>query len=313
MSKEDNMNELKKVKHRFFAVTLFFCSLSLLAVLSPPLLAEEKVHEKHGKLTRPVAGMSVDEFMKVYYQIKYVKDCRDYYCLGGLYLVNKNGFKRERRWDRYRIILDDHKNGIDYKDLIVFTQPQNVKGLAVLTWTYLDPNRDQDVWLWLPSLRKIRRVSQTEEDDSFLGTDWTYEECTTRTWEDEIYRLLGEESFPGYTSKYNNSEFNKGVACYLVEAKPKKKDWYYLKRNIFLNKDTAQNIFEELYDSKGVAFKTLSRLWGDFGGPYVTEDYIEVVDFRTDHMSIIDVEKVVYDQGLNENFFSERTLMRTKW
>jgi len=307
------MKELKKVTHQFVAVAFCFCCLFFRVVFPSPLLAGEKVDERHGKLTRPEAGMSVGEFMKVCYQLKYVRDCKDYYCLGGLYLVNKKGFKRERRWDRYRIILDDHKDGVDYKDMIVFTKPQNVKGLAVLTWTYLDPNRDQDVWLWLPSLRKIRRVSQTEEDDSFLGTDWTYEEVSTRMWEDETYRLLGEETFSGYSARYNNSEYNKGIACYLVEAKPKKKDWYYVKRNIYLNKDTAQNIFEELYDSKGVKFKTLSRLWGGFGGPYVTEDYIEVIDFRADHMSVIDVEKVKYDQGLNENFFSERTLMRTKW
>ena len=86
-----------------------------------------------------------------------------------------------------------------------------------------------------------------------------------------------------------------------------------MKRNIYLEKETARNIFEELYDSKGVKFKKLSRLWGTFGGPYATEDYIEVIDLRIDHMSNIDVEEVQYDQGLNENFFSERTLMRSKW
>ena len=306
------MRKNKKLLSRFIKVAFCIFSFFFLSLHPYHIFAEENAGS-HRTQTRPREGMSVDEFMKVYYHIKYVKDCKDYYCFGGLYLVNKKGFQRERRWDRYRIILDRIEDGLEYKDLIVFTKPQHVKGLAVLTWIYLDPKRDQEVWLWLPSLRKIRRVSQPENDDSFLGTDWTYEEVATRRWEDETYRLLGEEVFTGYNSRYNHEEYNKGINCFVVEAKPKKKDWYYMKRNIYLEKETARNIFEELYDSRGVKFKTLSRLWDTFGGPYATEDYIEVIDRRIDHMSIIDIEDVQYDQGLNENFFSERTLMRSKW
>jgi len=306
------MRKNKRLICRFVKVLFSICLFVSFSLLSHHLSAEENAI-RYGKQTRPREGMSVDEFMKVYYHTKYVKDCKDYECVGGLYLVDKRGFERKRRWHRYRIILDRLKDGLEYKDLIVFTKPQNVKGLAILTWTYLDPKRDQDVWLWLPSLRKIRRISQSENDDSFLGTDWTYEEVATRKWENETYRLLGEQDFPGYTSRYTHEEYNQGTKCYLVEAKPKKKDWYYLKRNIYLEKETARNIFEELYDSRGVKIKILSRIWDTFGGPYATEDYIEVIDLRTNHMSNIDIEEVQYNQGMHENFFSERTLMRSKW
>ena len=72
------------------------------------------------------------------------------------------------------ITLGRESDDLDFKDLVTVINPQSVKGLSVLTWTYISPNRDQDVWLWLPSLRKIRRVSQSDGDDSFIGADSTY-------------------------------------------------------------------------------------------------------------------------------------------
>ena len=307
------MKERERADLQFVMNVWCVCLFLLFAFFTSPVAAEEMEVAIHGSLPKLQPGMSASDLMKVSFRLKYVKECQDYFCIGGLYLVNKKGFKRDRRWDRYRIILDNSKDGIDFKDLIVFTKPQNVKGLAVLSWTYIDPDRDQDVWLWLPSLRKIRRISQTEEDDSFLGTDWTYEEVATRQWGDETYTMVGEKTFGGYTARYSGEEYNKGVPCYLIEAKPKKEDWYYVKRNVYLNRNTAQNIYEELYNSKGERFKILSRLWGFYVGPYTTEDYIETIDLGTQHMSVIDVEKVKYDQGLSERFFTERTLMRTKW
>jgi hypothetical protein len=99
-----------------------------------------------------------------------------------------------------------------------------------------------------------------------------------------------------------------------VEAKPKQKDWYYIKRHIYLDKKTACNVFEELYSSKGLKFKTISRDWSTFrDAPYITEDYNEAKDLRQEHLTTVDIEDVIFDQKLKEGFFSEKTLMRTKW
>jgi hypothetical protein len=180
--------------------------------------------------------------------------------------------------------------------------PQNVKGLSVLTWTYISPNRDQDVWLWLPSLRKIRRVSQSDGDDSFIGADSTYDEVMTRKWDDETYKMIGEE------------EFYKGLNCKVIEATTKKKGWYYVKRRIFFEKDTALNVYEDYYDETGKRFKTVFRLWSDQSEmKYKTYLLPEFTNIRESHSSALPIEDVKFDQGLKENFFSERVLMRSKW
>jgi len=72
------------------------------------------------------------------------------------------------------------QEGISYKDLVVMTYPTQVKGLAVLTWTYQDPEKDQNVWLWIPSLKKVRKISASEDDDAFMGSDFTVEEVSTQ-------------------------------------------------------------------------------------------------------------------------------------
>lgn len=267
-----------------------------------------------GKMTRPAPGMSADELMKVFFHVKFSKDSRDYEARGGVQLISKTGFKRTRRFRRFRIILNRPEDDLDYKDIVTFTHPENVKGLTVLTWTHLMLGRDQDVWLWLPSLRKIRRISQSEGDDSFMGSDFTYEEAVSRKWGDETYTLLGEENFPGQKSMYNGKTYYKDTPCYVIEAHPKREDWYYVKRKVYLEKSTAFRIHDSYFDQMGRNQKTLFVYWKPIEGSELEMEWLlEVSDLRSYHSTIIDLEEVQFDQGLPEKFFTERTLMRTKW
>ncbi|MFH0814272.1 MAG: hypothetical protein V2A69_15765, partial [Pseudomonadota bacterium] len=77
-------------------------------------------------------GIDVNNLMRIKYIVKYTKFAKDNQCVGNFHLIDKKGFKRSRKWNRFRIILGEQ--GIDYKDLIVLTEPQHIKGLAVLTW-----------------------------------------------------------------------------------------------------------------------------------------------------------------------------------
>ena len=222
-----------------------------------PAQSELVFPARTGKMTRPTPGMSADELMKVCFHVKYSKDCRDYKAHGGVHLINKTGLRRTRIFHRSRIILNRTVDDLDYKDIVTFTHPKNVKGLSVLSWTYLTPGKDQDVWLWLPSLRKIRRISQSEGDDSFMGSDFTYEEAVSRKWGDETYTLLGEENFPGKESMHNGKTYYKDIPCYVIEARPKRENWYYSKRKVYLEKSTAFRIHDSYYDQMGRNQKTI--------------------------------------------------------
>lgn len=264
-------------------------------------------------IDKPYEGISADELMKIKYYIKYTKFAEDYQSVGDVWLITKGGFKRHRKFLRSRITLNRESDGVDYKDMVVFTDPGNVKGLAILSWTYIDPNKEQDAWLWLPSLRKIRRISQSQADDSFLGSDFTTEEITLRRWEDETYEIIGNEKFKGYHSEFTGKTYYEGLDCYLVEAKPKRKDWYYSKRIVWVDKNTAASIYDEIYDTLGRKTRTIFREYQEYEKGYLPQTLLECKNLRTGHKTVVTFEEIKFDTGLNERLFTEKTLMRSKW
>jgi len=271
---------------------------------------------EYSQVYKPKAGMSAKEIMRIKYFVKYTLFAKDYECTGYVYYIDKTGSVRERTFLRRRIILGRPSDGLSYKDLIMFTNPSAVKGLGILTWTYMDPKREQDQWLWLPSLKKIRKISAAQSDDSFMGSDFTVEEITTRRFEDETYSLLREEKFKGFTSEFNKKTYHQGTDCFVIEAKPKQSPWYYSKRIVWIDKNTGGDIFHEIYDPKGKLFKTLFKNYemANIGGrDYASQTYLEVKDLRTGHKTVIDIRGIKFDQGLSEELFTTATLSQSRW
>jgi len=267
---------------------------------------------KGNAATKPYEGISAEELMKIKYRIKYTKFARDYQSIGDFYLTDKRGFKRHRRFIRKRIVLNRPTDGLDYKDMVVITKPANIKGLAVLTWSYLDSGREREQWLWLPSQRKVRRTSPSRPDDAFLGSDFTVDEITSRKWGDETYKMLREEKFQGYKSKLAGETYYKGLDCYVVEARPKKKDWYYTRRIVWLDKKTGAAIFDEIYDQLNRKNRTIFRKY-DFLPEGPAQALLECTNLRTEHWTVVELSGIKFNIGLKEGAFTYKALERTKW
>ena len=267
---------------------------------------------KGNAATKPYQGISAEELMKIKYNIKYTKFANDFHCIGDFYLTDKRGFSRHRKFLRDRIILNRPSDNIDYKDMVVITEPANIKGLAVLTWSYLDPEREREQWLWLPSQRKVRRTSPSRPDDAFLGSDFTVEEITSRKWEDETYKILREDKFQGYESKFTGETYYKGLDCYVVEAKPKKRNWYYTKRIVWIDKKIGKSIFEEIYDKLNRKNRIIFRKYQLLPeGP--SDHILECTNLRTGHWTVVKLSEVKFNSGLKEGSFTYKALERTKW
>ena len=267
------------------------------------------------EVTKPYPGISADDLMRINLYVKFTKFSQDYQGIGFVKLVNKKGFARTRDWGRYRISLNKKSDVFDYKDLVVILGPQNIKGLSVLNWTYLDPKKARETWLWLPSLRKVRRVSDSEADDPFMGSEFTTEEMSTRKWEDETYKMIGEKKFKGYTAEFNGKTYSKDTDCYVLEAQPKRKEWYYSKRVVWLDKRFAGLVFDEVYDPAGRKWKTFVKDYGIWENGCLPQLFLEGKDQLTDHVTVIGFEEkdIKFNSDLKESFFTERTLMRSKW
>jgi len=257
-------------------------------------------------------GIDVNTLMRIKYIVKYTKFAKDMESVGDFILIDKNGFKRSRKWHRYRLILE--KQGIDYKDLMLLEEPKHLKGLAVLTWMYLDPNQERDNWLWLPSQRKLRRVSPADDDDASFGSDFTNEDVTTRKWEDETYSFINEKGvFEGYTSTYTGKTYYKNATGWVVEATPKKDPWYYSRRILFIPQNIGGQVHDDVFDPNGKKFKELLKVYEIRENGCVPQVYLECKDNRTNHVTSVRFDWIKLNVGLNEKILSPKTMMRTKW
>jgi hypothetical protein len=165
-------------------------------------------------------------------------------------------------------------------------------------------------------LRKIRKVSAGQADDSFMGGDITVEEVTSRRFSDETYKLVGEENFKGYTSFFDGKVFHQGEPVYLIECTPNRKPWYYSKRVAHVSKSFGGDMYDEIYDPNGKLCRTVFRGWiiMDVNGkPYAAQNRLEAEDLRTGHKTAILFDEIKFDQGFSEDIFSEKTLMRQRW
>jgi outer membrane lipoprotein-sorting protein len=288
---------------------IMFCALLFVGNLSAAELQYHKVY-------KPKDGMTAEEIMQIAYYVQYTKFASDVELTGYVYLIDKSGFTRERTFLRQRIVLGRPSDDIAYKDLVMFTGPTAVKGLATLTWSYMDPDKGQNQWLWLPSLKKIRKISAAQSDDSFMGSDFTIEEITTRRLDDETYSLLRQDTFRGYQAEFNNKTYKQGTDCFVIEAKPKASPWYYSKRVVWIDKNTGGDIYHEIYDPKGRIYKTIFKnyeIMNVNGKEYAPQTILEVKDLRSAHKTVIEMKDIKFDQGLSEDLFTEKSLLRSRW
>ena len=131
-------------------------------------------------------------------------DGKDSYAKVDMTLIDKNGSKRERT-----LITATKDYGPLVKTYLRFTSPPSIEGTAFLTWENEDRNDDQ--FLYLPELRRVRRIVSSQKDNRFVNTDYTYEDLERRKVDEDVHRIIGEES-------YN------GRKCWVLESIPKDMD-----------------------------------------------------------------------------------------
>ena len=102
-------------------------------------------------------------------------------------LIDKKGHQRVRSLKKFA-----KDKGVDTLSIIYFLKPNDVKNTAFLTYDYKDSNRDDDQWLYLPALKKTKRIASTDKSGSFMGSDFSYADMTDRNVEDYNYKIKKE-------------------------------------------------------------------------------------------------------------------------
>ena len=199
-----------------------------------------------------------------------------------------------RLWKDYKGI-----NNVADKMLLFTEFPPDAKGSAFMRATYVPKlKKTADQWIYLPVLRKIRRVTIRDQGDSFLNSELTYADVTPRSIEEDNHKLLEIRAV-------NDKEF------YVVESTPKESRPLYSKRIQFFEKtpnwDDCANVRIDYYDLKGALLKEQFIKWQRVNGAWVW-DRVLVRNVQTRRASIFLISDVQINTGISDDVFTERTL-----
>jgi len=214
-------------------------------------------------------------------------------------LVDKRGDVRVRETRSYRKYFGDEKRSVLFYD-----SPKNLKDTAFLTFDHPEPDRDDDQWLYLPALRKTRRISGADRGGAFLGTDFSYEDIKKET-------KVGIED---YTRRTLRRETLDGRDCFVLEHVPVSRDvarelgygrilsWVDPELWLVRKAEYQDEHGEPLKTVRADEVREVDGIW--------TPHRLEATNHQTGHRTVIRFLDVDYQSELPDDLFSERALER---
>lgn len=204
-------------------------------------------------------------------------------------LVNTRGEQRVRNLKQFS--KDDGKTE---KKIMFFQAPADVRNTSFMNWSYTD-GRDDDQWIYLPALKRTKRISSEGKSDYFMGSDFTYDDLGDRHPDEDNHKLLREETIDGH-------------ACYVVESTPKGSGYMYSKTVTWVMKDNYIGLKREFYDPKGNLLKTLSiKKFDKISGIWTILE-TEMHNVQKNHKTLMQFSDVRYNSGIPESQFTERSM-----
>ena len=129
------------------------------------------------------------------------------------------------------------------KSLFVFDQPRDVRGTALLTHAHVNTQDDQ--WLYLPALKRVKRINAAKRSGSFMGSEFSYEDMSAQEVEEYTYKYLRDEPCGELT-------------CTVIEQVPLDKKSGYSRKVVWQDTGELRTWKMELYDRRGSHLKTLT-------------------------------------------------------
>ena len=184
------------------------------------------------------------------------------------------------------------------KSMSIFNQPADVKGTAFLTWSHA--TRPDDQWLYLPALKRIKRINSKNKSGPFMGSEFAYED-------------LASQEVEKYTYKYLRDEKLNGIDTFVIERYPAYKHSGYKRQLVWINQQEYRPEKIEFYDRKNALLKTLSFSgYRQYLGQYWRADVMEMVNHQTGKSTVLYWSDYRFRTGLSERDFRKNALKRAR-
>ena len=188
-----------------------------------------------------------------------------------------------------------HSTDGNKKQIIWFMEPKDDKGVAFLKIEHND--KDDEMRMWLPAFKKVRRISSKKKGDAFMGSDLSYEDLSNRELDEHDYIRLDDDTV-------NN------IDCYVLEVIPKKEvKSSYSKHVSWIAKDGYYGVKEESFDKRGELKKEKEYSYNRMKDYYII-DRVFVKDVQKNHTTEVTFSDVKVDSGIKNDLFQEKNLKR---
>jgi len=202
-----------------------------------------------------------------------------------LTLIEANGTQRERRIQTLSKTVGDETSSIT-----VFLSPESVRNTRFFS---KEANGQTEQYIYLPALKRVKRIASSEEGGSFMGSDFSYADMASTTYDTDeaIHTLIGEDT-----------------TTYTVQSVPNKKT-VYGKNVVVVDKSNFLPLKVEFYDlDQKTLLKTLVTEQQDYVGTRPITKVLTMTTMATGHATRLEIVQARYDMPISDNYFTQRFL-----
>jgi outer membrane lipoprotein-sorting protein len=184
------------------------------------------------------------------------------------------------------------------KSLSIFDEPADVKGTAMLTYTHgLEPD---DQWLYLPALKKVKRINSRNKSGPFMGSTFAFEDLGSQEVEKYSYQYLREEPCGDWT-------------CHVIERLPAYENSGYTRQVVWIDTEAYRLAKVEFYDRKKSLLKTLEASeFNLYEGKHWRPGKMQMVNQQNGNSTLLEWRNYQFKTGLTDSDFRSQSLKRIR-
>lgn len=175
------------------------------------------------------------------------------------------------------------------KTMVQFNKPRDIAGTTLLSYSHFQGNDDQ--WLFLPALRRVKRISSNNKSGPFVGSEFAYED------------LLSQEH-QRYTHRWLKDETCGAMKCFVVERRPTDSNSGYTRQMVWIDQDHYRPHKIDYYDRRNALLKTLHyKDYRQFNSKYWRSHEMIMKNRQSGKSTVLRFSQYEFTVGLKESFF----------
>jgi outer membrane lipoprotein-sorting protein len=184
------------------------------------------------------------------------------------------------------------------KSMMVFHTPKDIKGTSLLTWSHVAKTGDQ--WLYLPALKRVKRIASSNKSGPFMGSEFSYEDLTPRNLEK-------------YTYKFLKTEACGKLKCHVIEAFPTDKKSAYTRQVVFIDIKELRIQKIKFFDRKKSHLKTMRiTKYKKYNGKHWAASKVIMKNHLTKKSTLFQWSNYKYENGLKARSFDKNSMKRAR-